>query len=179
MALEKCNFSWSITNPRAASHTNPTLLLHHTLEFLRVMSITWKRAGANGWETTQVKVSKMCLNTHKKTLVFPELWSVHIGKRGGKNKVGKDGPADTICQNFQQLLAKGFYENPWENRKNHHRKILVKTQETEARSLWSFFAMAGRNWISTRFFPGSALSKMLKKQLENTKLFVVVTMSYL
>ena len=29
---------------------------------------------------------------------------------------------------------------------------LVKRQETKDRSLWSFFAMAGRNWISTKFF---------------------------
>lgn len=40
------------------------------------------------------------------------------------------------------------------------------------------FAMAERNWISIRSFPGPVLSNMLKKELENTKLFVVVRMSY-
>lgn len=124
MALDKHNFSWSTTNPRAASHTNSTLPLHHTLgELLRVMNITWKRSGANGWEIRQVKLSKMCLNIHKKTVVFPELWSVHIWKKGGK-KVGKNGLSWHHLPEFptvscQRVLWK---KHPWEKRENHHRK---------------------------------------------------------
>lgn len=85
-ALDKYNFSWSITNPRATSHTNSSPPPSH-FRTPQSKEITWKRSGANGWETIQVKISKMCLNTHKKTVVFPELWSVHIWKRGrGGNK---------------------------------------------------------------------------------------------
>lgn len=81
------------------------------------MSTTWKRSEAKSWETMRVKVSKMCLNTQlgetRKLLLSSQSSALYIFEKKKKKeggKAGKDYLADTICQNFQQVLTEGFYE---------------------------------------------------------------------
>ena len=54
-------------------------------------------------------------------------------------------------------------KQPWENRADHHMgRELVKREETEDTSLWSFCKGRKKLWISTRPVPGPVLFKTLK-----------------
>lgn len=68
-------------------------------------------------------------------------------------------------------------KHPWESREDHYRENWLKDRKQRTGVYGHFLQWQEEIGFPQGFFP--VISNMLKKELENTKLFVVGRMSYL